>query len=100
MIDAIVIYWREIPTQVVIGSGRKAVKRPLAARFLVAVDKAAMVDGATGTDEYLAEWKKIPAQAPDLPPGDAAEALAAEIEAKYPAERLANLARHGGIENL
>jgi len=100
MTDAIVIYWREIPTQIVIGSGRKAVKRPLADRFLVAVDRAAMVEGLTGTDDYLDEWKKMPTQAPDLPPEEAAEALATEIETEYPAERLANLAKHGGIENI
>jgi hypothetical protein len=100
MTDAIVIYWRDIPTQVVIGSGRKAVKRPLADRFLVAVDKAAMADNATSTDAYLEDWRKLPTRAPDLPPDAAAEALASQIEAEYPATRLADLARHGGIEHF
>ena len=100
MTEAIVIYWREIPTQIVVGKGRNAVKRQLPDRFMVAVDKAAMVSGASSTDDYLEDWKKVPTQAPDLDPEAAADALAREIEIEYPASRLANLAKHGGIEQF
>lgn len=100
MSKAQVIYWRDIPTQVVIGSGRKAVKRQLADRFLVAVDKAAMADNATSDEQYLDDWRKLDTEAPEGDPEAAADALAAELERDYPATRLADLARHGGKEFL
>jgi len=98
MSKAQVIYWRDIPTQVVVGKGRKAVKRQLADRFLVAVDKAAMADNSTSDDEYLEDWRRLDTEAPDLEDEAAAEALAEELERDYPASRLAELAKHGGKE--
>lgn len=98
MSKAKVIYWRDIPTQVVIGSGRKSTKRPLADRFMVAVDKAAMAAGATSDDAYIAEWHSVAADAPDGEPESAAETLATKYEAEYPTVRLAELARNGGNE--
>lgn len=100
MSKAQVIYWRDIPTQVVIGSGRKAIKRPLADRFLVAVDKAAMADNVTSDDQYLEDWRKVDADAPGADPQDSAEQLAKTLEESYPASRLAELARRGGKETL
>lgn len=100
MSNASIIYWREIPTQVVIGEGRGAVKRMLSDRFQVAVDKAAMADNAVGTDAYLEEWRRVPTEAPHSDSEAAAEALADEIEQEYSTERLAQLARHGGREHL
>ncbi|MEX0628650.1 MAG: virulence factor [Cucumibacter sp.] len=99
MSQATIIYWREIPTQITVGSGRKAIKRPLSGRFMVAVDKAAMAAGATSTDKYLEDWRKVPTEIGAGDPEVAADALAAEIERDYPAARLAALARGGGIEN-
>jgi len=100
MSNAAIIYWREIPTQVVVGSGRNAAKRMLSDRFQVAVDKAAMGDRATGEDEYLEDWRRVPTEVDAADPEAAAEALAAEIEQEYTPARLANLARHGGIEHI
>lgn len=95
---ATIIYWRDIPTQIIAGRGRKAIKRPLADRFLVAVDKAAMVSGASDTDAYLEAWRKVPVEAPGHGPEEAVTALADRLEADYPATRLAELARNGGTE--
>jgi hypothetical protein len=97
---ATIIYWREIPTQVVIGSGRKAIKRQLAERFMVAVDKAAMATGATTTEKYLEDWRKVPTEIGDGDPEAEADRLVAELERDYPATRLADLARRGGIEHI
>lgn len=98
MSKAKIIYWRDIPTQVVIGSGRRAAKRPLADRFMVAVDKAAMQAGITSDDAYLADWKTHDVDVPEGEPATAAETLAAKFEAEFPASRLAEIARNGGLD--
>jgi len=93
-----IIWWRDIPTQIMAGKGRRAIKHQLDERFVVAVDRAAMIGGATDTDEYLKEWRKssIELDADDI--GKAVEKLAEEMEAAYPGSRLAELARNGGRE--
>ncbi len=58
MSNASIIWWRDIPTQIISGKGRKATKVQLDQRFTVAVDRAAMVAGATDTDAYLEDWRK------------------------------------------
>ena len=51
-----IIYWRDIPTTVQIREGRKRFTANLPERFEKAVDAAAMKDGETDTDAYLAEF--------------------------------------------
>jgi len=46
---ATIVYWRDIPAQVIIKQGRKAAKRELSARFQEAIDMAAMRAKAIGT---------------------------------------------------
>jgi Virulence factor len=93
-----VIYWRDIPSQIVVKAGRGAAKRELPERFVKAIDAAAMRSGASGTDLYLAEWRR---GAP-TPCGDdlEAEATAAadRIESEYDAARLGRLVAHDGHE--
>ncbi|MHC8509928.1 MAG: virulence factor [Rhodospirillales bacterium] len=93
-----IVYWRDIPAQVIVKEGRTAAKRELGARFQEAVDKAAMRGKAAGTDDYLAEWRR----GDPAPCGDdlEAEASAAEarLEAEYTDERLAALVTAGGAE--
>lgn len=94
--SAIIIYWRDIPTQVTFGKGRKAIKRPLADRFLVAVDKAAMESGADDTESYLEEWHRETIDFGDEAPADAVERIASELEEQFPTKILADIARNGG----
>ena len=58
MADLIVVYWRDIPAQVIVKKGRQNAKRELPLRFTEAIDMAAMRSGAAETDAYLAEWRK------------------------------------------
>lgn len=91
-----IVYWRDIPAQVIAGAGRKAAKVQLSERFEQAIDRAAMKTGAAGTDDYLAEWRKAPAY--DLP-GDQAEVAASEaarIETEYDKSRLLALIENDG----
>jgi hypothetical protein len=100
MADLIVVYWRDIPAQVIVKRGRQSAKRELPLRFTEAIDMAAMRSGAAETDAYLAEWRK----ADPVPVGDDLEAeadkAAVEIDAKYDRERLVALAKSGGKENV
>jgi len=58
MPSLIIVYWRDIPAQVIVGKGRRAAKKQLPERFEQAIDRAAMKTGAAGDDAYLAEWRK------------------------------------------
>ncbi|WP_440981708.1 virulence factor [Shinella sumterensis] len=99
MADRIIVYWRDIPAQVIIKRGRASAKRELSLRFTEAIDMCAMRTGAAETDDYLAEWRKT---APE-PVSDDLEAEAdkavAEIEAAYDRERLVALVKAGGRDN-
>ncbi len=96
MAEITIVYWRDIPAQVIAGRGRGGTKMPLPERFEQAIDRAAMKAGMIGTDAYLAEWRKA---APVEMPGDDAEAAAREaarIEAEYDAARLRALIDNDG----
>ncbi len=96
MADRIIVYWRDIPAQVIIKSGRKTAKRELPERFAQAIDMCAMRVGARDEDAYLAEWRR---GAPE-PVGDdleaEAEAAFARLESEYGRDRLRALVANGG----
>lgn len=96
MTDVTVVYWRDIPAQVLVGKGRTAAKLPLSERFEQAIDRAAMRSGAAGTDAYLAEWRKTPADPIDGPADRAVAAAASRIEASYDDTRLKQLIENDG----
>ena len=100
MAQLITLYWRDIPAQVVAeaGRGRKRTqaKIELHRRFALAIDEAAMRDGADSTDDYLAEWRK---SEPEVIKGDlqqAAETRAASLDQDYDREKLAAIVDNGG----
>jgi len=96
MPDVTIVYWRDIPAQVIVGKGRRGAKRPLPERFEQAIDRAAMKVGARDTDAYLAEWRKA---APFTVEGDAeavADAELARIDTEYDAERIKALIANDG----
>ena len=96
MAELTVIWWRDIPAQVVAGTGRGASKIQLSNRFQEAIDMAATRAGLIGSDDYMAEWhKERRACGDDL----AAEARdeAERLESTYDEEALFALARAGGI---
>lgn len=96
MAQLTIVYWRDIPAQVIVKAGRKAAKRELPLRFTEAIDMAAMRSGAAETDAYLAEWRR--ADAVDVSDDIEAEAdrAAAAIEADWPQDRLVAVAKAGG----
>ena len=102
MAQMITLYWRDIPAQVIAerGRGRKReqAKIELHRRFAIAIDAAAMRDGADSTDDYLAEWRRgEPVECGEDLEAEAADRAAA-LEAEYPAERVKALVDNGGRE--
>ena len=96
MVDVTIVYWRDIPAQVIVGKGRRGAKQPLPERFEQAIDRAAMKTGAAETDAYLAEWRKA---APYPVKGDAAEVArteAARLDAEYDQASLKRLIDNDG----
>jgi len=96
MAQMTIVYWRDIPAQVIVRQGRKAAKRQLAERFEQAIDRCAMKVGASDTDAYLAEWRRgepLPVE------GDIEELAAAEaarLDAELDPDRIRALIANGG----
>lgn len=99
MASLVIVYWRDIPAQVIVKKGRTSAKRELPLRFTEAIDMCAMNSGAAETDAYLAEWRRgDPTEVGDDLELEADRA-AARLEAEFPRERLVAMARSGGFEN-
>ena len=58
MLKKILVYWRDIPSQVIVQRGRRREKVMLSDRFQQAIDRAAMRAGKGGSGPYLAEWRR------------------------------------------
>jgi len=90
-----VIWWRDIPAQVVARDRREAHKAVLHPRFQVAIDRAAVKAGLKAFDVYIEQWRRV-----GRPCGDDLEAEAtaeaARLEAAYPRDVLARLVAAGG----
>ena len=91
MPDVTVVYWRDIPAQVIVGKGRRGSKVQLTERFEQAIDRCAMKIGARDSDSYLAEWRKAAPYEMEGEPDALAASEAARIEVEYDAARLKSL---------
>ena len=98
MAQLIVVYWRDIPAQVIAKKGRRdQVKIVPAERFEKAIDRAAMRGGARSTDDYLAEWRKAdPVEVSDDLEAEARK-VADALEAEFDEARLKELVEKGGM---
>ena len=96
MAEVTIVYWRDIPAQVIVGKGRRGVKRPLPERFEQAIDRCAMKIGAAGTDAYLAEWRKAEPVTVEGEDEAVATAEAARIDAEYDTARIKALIANDG----
>ncbi|MBK5927906.1 virulence factor [Rhodobaculum claviforme] len=91
-----VVYWRDIPAQVIVGRGREVVRVALPERFAQAIDRAAMHAGARDSDAYLAAWRRAAPVEVAGDPAVAAAAEAARLEAAHDDARLRALIATGG----
>ena len=95
MAKLITVYWRDIPSQVMVRVGRDTTKVMLSQRFQEAIDRAAMRAGKGSSDLYLAEWRRTTAGCsgdPQTAVGNEAE----RIEAAYDDARLEALVKAKG----
>ena len=97
MVKSTIIFWRDIPSQVVVKQGRTSAKAQLSKRFMEAIDKAAMRAGRQGSKEYLEDWRRVI----DTCQGDPktiANTIAEELEQKYPDEILEAMVKNKGLK--
>jgi len=96
MPEVTIVYWRDIPAQVIVGKGRRGSKRPLPERFEQAIDRVAMKIGAENSDAYMAEWRKADPFAVEGDPDAIADTEAARIDVEYDRERIKKLIANDG----
>lgn len=97
MAELTILYWRDIPAQVIARAGRRTAKRQLPERFEQAIDRAAMRAKATSGDAYLEAWRKSdPSPCPDDLEA-AVEGAAQALDAAFPAETLRAYVANGGF---
>lgn len=93
-----IVYWRDIPAQVRLRSGRERLAKPLPDRFQEAIDEAAMRARVTNADDYLDEWLSSEWQERPGTLESVANELVMEIDASYPPERLEALKQNLGLQ--
>jgi hypothetical protein len=91
MAEITIVYWRDIPAQVIVGKSRRAAKVQLSERFEQAIDRCAMKIGAKDADAYLAEWRKVVVADLEGEPDTIASDYAAKLEAEFDTPRLKSL---------
>lgn len=90
-----VIYWRDIPAQVRANAGRERAAAELPKRFMIAVDRAAMVADKKTVDEYIAEWREETRSCGDDLQAEA-DLEATRIAKNYPASLVRTYVKNGG----
>ena len=88
MPEVTIVFWRDIPAQVIVGKGRRGAKVQLTERFEQAIDRCAMKVGAKDADAYLAEWRKADPYEVEGEAEEVAKAEAARLESEYDTARL------------
>lgn len=97
MAQVTVVYWRDMPAQVIVKAGRKNAKRQLSERFEQAIDRAAMKSGAASSDAYLEDWRRAdPFEVEGSDLEAIVEAEAAKLEETFDKDALKALIEAGG----
>ena len=103
MAQILVIYWRDIPAQIVAESGkgrnRTQAKRELHRRFALAIDEAAMRAGVDKSDDYLEDWHRGTPSACTDSLEQETETLAAQIEHDFNPAKLRALIANSGFKS-
>ncbi len=94
----VVIYWRDIPTQVNGAHRREKHQIQLHPRFMKAVDRAAMAAGITTHTEYIEQWRRSSTPADVETLAEETRQLAEELETKFPLSELDRFVATGGYD--
>jgi hypothetical protein len=97
MVKKILIYWRDIPAQVIVQRGRRREKAQLSSRFQKAIDRAAMRAGKGSSDAYISEWRRESSSVvTDAGLLEVAEQEIRRLESEFSDEALLQLIRSNG----
>ena len=86
-----VTYWRDLPSLVTAKDAEHTAKAALDARFMIAIDEAAMRLGATDSDAYLEGWRQSEWEVRSGSPEEVVETVAEELDAEYSQARVQEL---------
>ncbi len=83
-----VLYWRHVPAQVkVFPEKGRPVSKVMPARFQEEIDRIAMREGLSGSDEYLAQWRWTRKQERPGSPDEVLDEVLRELETNYDSAR-------------
>jgi len=100
-VQRIDVYWRDIPSQVLIKRGRERGKYLLEHRFQAAIDRAAMRAGKGGSEAYLEEWRRVTTSVDsDQSAQELAVQIGKAIESEVTDEMLANWIKNKGFDEI
>ena len=86
-----VTYWRDLPSLVTARDGEHTAKAALDARFMIAIDEAAMRLGATDSDAYLEGWRQSDWEEREGTPDGVVQFVADELETEFHEARVQQL---------
>jgi hypothetical protein len=86
-----VTYWRDLPSLVTARAGGHTAKAALDARFMVAIDEAAMRLGATESEAYLEGWRQSDWEERSGTPEEVVEAVSRALDGEYDEARVQEL---------
>lgn len=92
-----VVYWRDIPGQVVFREGRRSTRLRLSGRFSRAIERAAYRLKKKQHDALFEPWRDV-AQPVSGDVRQQAQALVRQLEAEYTEEVLESLIRASGVD--
>jgi hypothetical protein len=93
-----IMYWQDIPSQVIAQEGRTRHSVMLSPRFQEAIDSAAIFAGKTEAGAYMDHWRKEVLECSDNLQEEA-EKKAGELEAAFSDEQLRQLIKSKGVAN-
>jgi Virulence factor len=92
-----VMYWQDIPSQVIAQEGRTRHSVQLSQRFQEAIDSAAIFAGKTEAGAYMDHWRKDVLECGDNLQAEA-EKKAQELESAFTDEQLRLLIKSKGVK--
>jgi len=96
--QVIKIYWRDIPSQIIVKKGRLRAKHLLPTHFQKAVSRAAMRAGKGSSNLYIDDWRRETfSLKSELEPKQLAEEQGKEFAASVTDEQLESLVKNKGL---
>jgi len=92
-----VVYWRDIPSQIVIREGRRSTRLRLSSRFMKAIERAAYRLKKQQQDALFEPWHDV-AQPCCGEARQAAQLLLQQLEQHYTDDLLETLIRASGVD--